>query len=101
MWLFFLVFFYFEEPRLISALFGVHNYSLRTNIMSEAKSQTRDEKLAVRYVSLSLLRPATYNPRRWDQTAMAQLKESIRRFGVVDPIIVNCAPNRKNIIVAL
>jgi len=43
--------------------------------------------------------PADYNPRKHDETATEQLKQSIQRFGLVDPIIVNSAPSRKNIII--
>ena len=45
------------------------------------------------------MREEEYNPRKWDDDAAKQLSESIKRFGLVDPIIVNSAPNRKNIIV--
>lgn len=45
------------------------------------------------------LHPAAYNPRKWDGEAMGQLKESLRRFGFVDPVIANSAPERKNIII--
>lgn len=51
------------------------------------------------YVPIKELKPAVYNPRRWDEAAIAQLTESIKRFGVVDPIIVNCAPNRNNVVI--
>jgi len=50
-------------------------------------------------VSISSLISATYNPRRWNQEAIAQLTESIERFGCVDPIIVNNAPERMNIVI--
>ncbi len=50
-------------------------------------------------VAIKSLRPAEYNPRKWDEDAIKQLSESIKRFGLVDPIIVNSAPNRKNIII--
>lgn len=40
-----------------------------------------------------------YNPRKHDDIAKEQLKQSILRFGVVDPIIANSSPSRKNIIV--
>jgi len=50
-------------------------------------------------VPIDELMPAEYNPRKHDEVATGQLKQSIRRFGLVDPIIVNSAPNRKNIII--
>lgn len=50
-------------------------------------------------VKIKDLRPADYNPRKWDEGQMAQLKESISRFGFVDPIIINSAPERANIVI--
>lgn len=50
-------------------------------------------------VSVNNLIEAEYNPRKHDETAANQLKESIDRFGLVDPIIVNSSPDRKNIII--
>lgn len=61
------------------------------------KSDAR--KLTVHYVPINSLKPAPYNPRRWDKAALEQLKESINRFGVVDPIIVNGASNRRNVVI--
>jgi DNA modification methylase len=55
--------------------------------------------LKVYYVPINQLKPATYNPRKWNASATTQLKESIKRFGLVDPFIVNSAPNRKNVII--
>ncbi len=56
-------------------------------------------KLKIEHVSIDLLKPAEYNPRKWDKEAEDQLKESIKRFGVVDPLLVNFAPQRKNILI--
>lgn len=61
--------------------------------------KTQNNKLAVQYVSVNVLKQATYNPRKWDDTAKSQLKQSIKKFGLVDPIICNCAPKRKNIVI--
>jgi DNA modification methylase len=56
-------------------------------------------KLKVVYVSVSDLKVASYNPRKWDDKAISDLKESIKRYGVVDPLLANSAENRKNIII--
>lgn len=40
-----------------------------------------------------------YNPRSWSDKQTKDLEESIKRFGLVDPIIVNSAPRRKNTII--
>jgi len=55
--------------------------------------------LAVHYVEVAELNPAPYNPRKWSVDAIEKLKESISRFGLVDPIIVNNAPERKNVVI--
>jgi len=50
-------------------------------------------------VKVTDLIPSDYNPRKWSKEQVDQLKESIQRFGIVDPIIANSADNRKNIII--
>lgn len=55
--------------------------------------------LKVTYIPVSELKPATYNPRKWDEEAIKNLTESIKRFGLIDPIIVNNASNRKNVVI--
>ena len=56
-------------------------------------------KLKIHYVPLSELNPAPYNPRKWNDEAIKKLTESIKRFGVIDPIICNFASNRKNVVI--
>ena len=50
-------------------------------------------------VKIKDLKFSEYNPRKWDEKAIYDLKTSIQRFGLVDPIIVNSAENRKNIVI--
>ncbi len=50
-------------------------------------------------VPVGELHPAAYNPRKWDKAALEQLKQGISRFGIVDPLIVNDAENRKNVVI--
>lgn len=50
-------------------------------------------------VSTTQLRGADYNPRTWDERALEHVAESIRRFGFVDPLIVNSAPGREGVII--
>ncbi|MFA4996486.1 MAG: DNA methyltransferase [Patescibacteria group bacterium] len=50
-------------------------------------------------VPINELRIAEYNPRKHSKEQMDQLKESIKRFGMVDPIICNNADDRKNIVI--
>lgn len=55
--------------------------------------------LHIVYVPISELKPATYNPRKWNTTQIEALTESIKRFGLVDPIICNNAKGRENIVI--
>lgn len=58
-----------------------------------------NNKISIINVPVNELLAAEYNPRKWDEAAVANLKESIKRFGLVDPIIVNSAPGRRNIVI--
>lgn len=55
--------------------------------------------LDIKHVLIDDLKPCPWNPRKWDDAAKSQLRESISRFGFVDPIIVNSHPERMNIII--
>lgn len=50
-------------------------------------------------VQVKDLIPAIYNPRKWNDSSIDQLKQSITKFGIVDPIIVNSAVERKNVVI--
>lgn len=58
-----------------------------------------NNNLSVKYESIANLNPAPYNPRKWSEDSIKQLTESIKAFGLVDPILVNSAENRKNIVI--
>ena len=55
--------------------------------------------MQIHQVKISELKPAEYNPRKWDKKAINNLKRGIEKFGIVDPIIVNGSDERKNIII--
>ena len=63
------------------------------------KIRIANRELNIEYVPTSTLRPAEYNPRRWSKEATAQLKESIQKFGIVDPLLVNSAPKRRGVVI--
>ena len=50
-------------------------------------------------VPISEIKGAEYNPRKWSEKAIKDLTASIQEFGMVDPIIVNSAENRKNVVI--
>jgi len=56
-----------------------------------------DKKLTIVEVPVNELMAAPYNARRHNKEQAEQLKKSISQFGMVDPIICNSAPKRKNI----
>ncbi len=58
-----------------------------------------NNNLSVTYQNVKELNPAPYNPRKWSEDAIAQLAESIKSFGLVDPILVNSAAERKNVVI--
>ncbi len=69
---------------------------LSLKIIMEANTSA---PLRIIYVPVTSLKPSDYNPRKISADQMAELKKSLDRFDIVDPIIVNGAPNRKNIVI--
>ena len=57
------------------------------------------KNIKIEQVPVKDLKPAAYNPRKWDEKALADMKESISHFGLCDPLIVNGAPARKNVVI--
>ena len=55
--------------------------------------------LKIEYVDIDELIPAEYNPRKLTEEDRQAIRASIKRFGLVDPIIVNKNKDRENIIV--
>ncbi|HMO78147.1 MAG TPA: DNA methyltransferase [Candidatus Paceibacterota bacterium] len=58
-----------------------------------------NKNIEVVTVSVTDLKPAEYNARCWDGEQTAALTESISRFGLVDPLIANSAPERMNVLI--
>ena len=67
--------------------------------MQKLNTDQTNAKLHIVYVPIKELKPSEYNPRKISKESLEQLKESVRRFQMVDPIIANAAPNRKNIVI--
>lgn len=55
--------------------------------------------LEIVYVPITDLHPAEYNPRTNTDKQAADLKRSLQDFDLVEPIVVNSAENRKNVII--
>lgn len=58
-----------------------------------------NKNINIEYVPIGELKPADYNPRKISNEALEHLKESVSRFEMIDPIIVNSAPKRKNVVI--
>lgn len=58
-----------------------------------------NNKLNIVEVPINELRLSEYNPRKHSEEQKNQLKESISRFGLVDPVIANGSEERKNILI--
>ncbi|HBX15890.1 MAG: (Cytosine-5-)-methyltransferase protein [Candidatus Magasanikbacteria bacterium GW2011_GWA2_42_32] len=50
-------------------------------------------------IKINELKPADYNPRQMTEKQARDLTESIKKFGLVDPIIVNSHPGRENVVI--
>ena len=55
--------------------------------------------MKVKQYEVNQLISAEYNPRQLTQRQYQNLRESIQRFGIVDPILINTNKDRKNIII--
>jgi len=55
--------------------------------------------MEIKQIKIDELKPAEYNPRQLTHDQHQHLTESIKKFGLVDPIIANSHEGRENIIV--
>lgn len=67
--------------------------------MNTVMQKAKEKGLKVVYVPISDLHAAEYNPRTNTDKQAEDLKKSLINFDIVEPIIVNSAGNRKNIII--
>jgi len=59
----------------------------------------KEYKIDIEYVAINELKPAEYNPRKLTEAEERDLTNSIKEFGLVDPLIVNNAKGRENVII--
>ena len=62
-------------------------------------NQAIPKEISISHIDINLLNPAPYNPRQASEEEYHQLKESIEKFGLIDPLLVNAAPGRKNVVI--
>jgi ParB-like chromosome segregation protein Spo0J len=58
-----------------------------------------NDKLNIVYVPVSSIKFAEYNPRKWSSENKENLRKSLEENGFVDPVILNSAPERMNILI--
>jgi len=58
-----------------------------------------NQEIKIVEVPIKELRMSEYNPRKHSEEQLNQLKGSIKKFGLVDPVICNSAPERKGVII--
>lgn len=58
-----------------------------------------EQRINIVEVPINELRASEYNPRKHTKEQAEQLKESIRRFGMIDPIIANLDDTRRDIVI--
>ena len=59
----------------------------------------QNNNLKIVEVAINQLNLAPYNSRKHSREQLLQLEESIKRFGMVDPVIINGAPERLNVVI--
>lgn len=67
--------------------------------MTNKLSGVNDAQLQIFNLNIRDLNPSEYNPRKWDKNKIEQLTQSITDFGIVDPLVINSAESRRNIVI--
>lgn len=57
------------------------------------------DKLKITYTDINALKFAEYNPRKATDKEYNDLKDSLKKFGFIDPILVNSNKDRENVII--
>lgn len=64
-----------------------------------SQPRTSEKNLKIVYVPINTPRVDHYNPRTHTDADEQQLTDGIDRYGLVQPLVVNCAPKRMNIVI--
>lgn len=62
-------------------------------------TKTKNNKIKTESVDINKLIPSVYNPRRLTESQEKHLTESIKRFGLIDPIILNKHSGREFVVI--
>lgn len=55
--------------------------------------------MEIKQVNINNLKPAEYNPRSLTEKEYKDLENSLKRFGFVEPLVVNSAKGRENVVI--
>lgn len=58
-----------------------------------------NKELQIHHIDINDVTPAEYNPRTLSQKKFEDIKDSLSKFGFVDPVVVNKHEDRENILV--
>lgn len=58
-----------------------------------------NNNIKIELVDINKLKPSAYNPRTWGEETTKQLTDSIQKFGLVDPLLVNSSNERNNVLI--
>ncbi|KKQ49491.1 MAG: ParB domain protein nuclease [Candidatus Shapirobacteria bacterium GW2011_GWE1_38_10] len=58
-----------------------------------------NNELKIVYVPVSSIKFAEYNPRKWSSESKETLRKSLEENGFVDPVILNSAPERMDVLI--
>jgi len=76
--------------------------TVRKRVRNRKPAKLKDPKselMKIKQVKITDLVEAKYNPRKLTQNEFDDIASSIKKFGIVDPFIVNNHPKRKNVII--
>lgn len=61
--------------------------------------KVKQERIEIVYKDIDILKDAVYNPKKCTPKEEHDIKNSIEKFGVIDPLIINTYKGRENVIV--
>ncbi len=59
----------------------------------------KEGNLKTTQVDITTIKNSEFNPRKWNAKQLSDLKQSIKRFSFAEPIILNSAPGREQILI--
>ncbi|MFH1592170.1 MAG: ParB N-terminal domain-containing protein, partial [Candidatus Woesearchaeota archaeon] len=54
----------------------------------------------IKMLKIEILKDSEYNPRQITKDELKKLEQSVKEFGLVQPIVVNINPERENVVIS-